>query len=165
VFDGAGPWPDPEEAPEEAISFFEKRFGVQNTNVMFHGRADFSIVAVIIVSSKADNVVDTISEEAKKAADQCSGKRPALIALHLVDELSRSDLEGMLRSANGMHRITHAVLKGETRRHVDTLAFTFPQTRRSDGRGAAWLSGNLITLYNPAPLYPCPEIRSIFRAR
>ncbi|SIO40305.1 hypothetical protein SAMN05443247_04895 [Bradyrhizobium erythrophlei] len=163
VFDGLDLWPDPSDAPADAISFFEKRFGKQNANVMFHGRSGFSVVAVMIVSSKADSVIDAISEEAKKAAGQCSGSRPALLALHLIDEVNRADLEGMLRSANGMHQITHAVLRAETRRHVDTVAFTFPQARRTDGVGAAWLSGNLISLYNPAPLYPCAEIRSVFR--
>ncbi|WP_156436412.1 hypothetical protein [Bradyrhizobium pachyrhizi] len=163
MFDGLDPWHEPGDDVMEAISFFEQRFGRTNANLMFHGRSGYSVVAVMIVSAKADSVVDAIAEEAKKAAGQCSGSRPALIALHLVDEVNRHDLESMLRSSNGMHQITHAVLRSEARRHVDTVAFTFPQARRTDGRGSAWLSGNLISLYNPEPLYPCAEIRSIFR--
>lgn len=163
VFDGFDPWPEPGDDTMEAISFFERRFGRTNANLMFHGRSGYSVVAVMIVSAKADSVVDAIAEEAKKAAGQCSGSRPALIALHLVDEVNRHDLESMLGSSNGMHQITHAVLRSEARRHVDTVAFTFPQGRRTDGRGSAWLSGNLISLYNPEPLYPCAEMRSIFR--
>lgn len=163
VFDGLDPWPEPGDDSMEAISFFESRFGRQNANLMFHGRSGYSVVAVMIASAKADSVVNAISEEAKKAARQCSGSRPALIALHLVDEVNRHDLESMLGSSNGMHQITHAVLRSEARRHVDTVAFTFPQARRTDGRGSAWLSGTLVSLYNPEPLYPCAEIRSIFR--
>jgi hypothetical protein len=108
-------------------------------------------------------VVDAISAQAKEAADQCSGTRPALIALHLIDEISRSDLQTMLKTSNGLHAITHAVFKGGKRLHVDSVAFTVPQVARTDGCGAKWLSGDLIMLNNPEPLFPSTEIRSIFR--
>lgn len=130
---------------------------------MFHGRAHFSVVAVMIRSAKADSVVDTISAQAKEAADQCSGTRPALIALHLIDEIDRSDLQTLLKTSNGLHAITHAVFKGGKRQHVDSIAFTVPQVTRTDGSGAKWLSGNLVMLNNPQPMFPCDEIRSIFR--
>jgi hypothetical protein len=77
-------------------------------------------------SAKADSVVDAISAQAKEAADQCSGTRPALIALHLIDEISRADLGDLLRTSNGLHAITHAVFKGGKRQHVDSVAFTVP---------------------------------------
>jgi hypothetical protein len=162
AFDGLGAWPEPDTDPN-ALAFFEARFGVQNANLMFLGRSGFSVVAVMIRSLKADGVVDAISDEAKKAADQCSGTRPALIALHLIDEISRSDLQTMLRTSNGLHAITHAVFKVEKRLHVDSVAFTVPQVARTDGFGARWLSGDLIMLNNPGPRFPCAEIRSIFR--
>jgi len=54
--------------------------------------------------------------------------------------------------------------KGTNRLHVDSIAFTVPQVRRSDGAGARWLSGDLVMLNNPQPRFPCAEIRSIFRA-
>ena len=163
AFDGLGAWPEPDADPG-ARAFFEERFGVQNANLMFLGRPGFSVVAVMIRSAKADNVVETISAQAKEAADQCSGTRPALIALHLIDEISRSDLHGMLKSSNGLHAITHAVFKGGKRQHVDSVAFTVPQVARTDGSGARWLSGNLIMLNNPEPRFPCAEVRSMFRA-
>ncbi|HKB89913.1 MAG TPA: hypothetical protein VKC60_05285 [Opitutaceae bacterium] len=162
AFDGTDPWPEPDDP--DVLSFFEKRFGVQNANLMFHGRRDFSVVAVMVRSAKADSVVDTISEQAKEAADQCSGTRPALIALHLIDEIDRSDLQTMLKTSNGMHAITHAVFKGGKRQHVDSVAFTVPQVTRADASGAKWLSGNLVMLNNPQPLFPCDEVRSIFRS-
>jgi hypothetical protein len=161
TLDGIDPWPEPNDP--DVLPFFERRFGVQNANLMFRGRSDFSIVAVMIRSAKADSVVDTISAQAKEAADQCSGTRPALIALHLIDELNSSDLQAMLNTSNGLHAITHAVLKGGKRQHVDSIAFTVPQVTRTDGSGAKWLSGNLAMLYNPQPLFPCDEVRSIFR--
>jgi hypothetical protein len=161
TFDGIDPWPEPNDP--DILPFFERRFGVQNANLMFRGRSDFSIVAVMIRSAKADSIVDTISAQAKEAADQCSGTRPALIALHLIDELNSSDLQAMLNTSNGLHAITHAVLKGGKRQHVDSIAFTVPQVTRTDGSGAKWLSGNLAMLHNPQPLFPCDEVRSIFR--
>jgi hypothetical protein len=162
AFDGTDPWPEPEDP--DVLSFFEKRFGVQNANLLFHGRRNFSVVAVMIRSAKADSVVDTISAQAKEAADQCSGTRPALIALHLIDEIDRSDLQTMLSTSNGMHAITHAVFKGGKRQHVDSVAFTVPQVTRADTSGSKWLSGNLVMLNNPQPLFPCDEVRSIFRS-
>ena len=118
----------------------------------------------MITSAKADSVVDTISEQAKEAAEQCSGTRPALIALHLVDQLSRDDLQSLLRTSNGLHAITHAVFQNANRLHVDSIAFTVPQVRRSTQPGARWLSGDLVILNNPNPRFACPELRSIFRA-
>ena len=161
TFDGLGPWPEPDDP--EMLSFFEQRFGVQNANLMFLGCANFSVVAIMIRSAKPDSVINTISAEAKEAADQCSGTRPALVVVHLIDEISRFDLQAMLKTANGLHAITHAVFKSGKRLHIDSIAFTVPQVARTDGREAKWLSGDLIMLNNPEPRFPCDEIRSIFR--
>jgi hypothetical protein len=45
TFDGIDPWPEPNDP--DILPFFERRFGVQNANLMFRGRSDFSIVAVM----------------------------------------------------------------------------------------------------------------------
>ena len=161
LFDGLHRWPEP--GDPELLPFFEQRFGVRNANFLFQGKRDFSIAAVMIRSAKADSVVDTISAQAKEAADQCSGTRPALIALHLIDEIDSSDLRAMLETPNELHEITHAVFKGGKRQHVDSIAFTVPQVTQTDGSGAKWRSGNLVMLNNPQPLFPCDELRSIFR--
>lgn len=163
-WDGVDPWPDPIEARSEAVAYFEQRFGRENASMLFHGRTGHSVVGIMIASEKSDNVIDAIADEAKKAAKQCSGTRPALIALNLVDDLDRADIEAFLGTDNGMQKITREVLKAETRRHVDTVSFTFPQRRRVDQTGSARLSGHLISLYNPDPLFACPEIRSIFKS-
>jgi hypothetical protein len=161
-FDGLDPWPEP--GDPALLPFFEQRFGFRNANLLFQGQRDFSVAAVMIRSAKADSVVDTLSSLAKEAADQCSGTRPALVALHLIDEIDNSALRTMLETPNELHAIMHALLKGGTRNHVDSVAFTVPQVTRTDGSGARWRSGGLVMLNNPTPLFPCEEVRSLFRA-
>jgi hypothetical protein len=87
------------------------------------------------------------------------------VALHLIDKISRPELQAILKTPNGLHAATHAVFKGGTRRHVDSIAFTVPASFRPYGPGAKRLSGDLIVLNNPEPLFPCDEVRSVFRAR
>jgi hypothetical protein len=86
-----------------------------------------------------------------------------LVVVHLIDEISRSDLKTMLKTANGLHAITHAVFKSGKRLHIDSVVFTVPQVTRTNGRKAKWLFGDLIMLNNPEPRFPCEEIRSFFR--
>jgi hypothetical protein len=162
TLDNITAWPQLGRDPD-AKSFFEQRFGIPNANLLFHGRANFSVVAVMIKSAKADSVVDAIANAAKEAADQCSGTRPALIALHLIDEVSRPELQAMLTRPNGLHAVAHAVFRGGKRRHVDSIAFTVPQSIRPDGTGGKRLSGELVVLNNPQPLFPCDQVRSVFR--
>ena len=163
TFDDIATWPQPWRDPE-AKSFFEQRFGIPNANLLFHGRANFSVVAVMIRSAKADRVVEAIANAAKDAADQCSGTRPALLALYLIDEISRPELQAMLTTPNGLHAVTHAVFRGRKRQHVNSIAFTVPQSIRPDGTGAKRLSGDVVVLNNPQPLFPGDEIRSVFRS-
>jgi hypothetical protein len=82
-------WPEPSEG--DFRLFFERQLGLSNCNVLFCGRPGLSVVAVAIVSAKADSVVKSVAGQVKDAADQCSGKRPALIALNLADQLSRKN--------------------------------------------------------------------------
>jgi hypothetical protein len=156
-------WPQPGR-DDEALEFFEKRFGITNSNLLFHGRPNFSVVAAMIRSSKADKVVNAISNEAKYAADQCSGTRPALLAMHLTDKIGRSELQDLLTTRSGLHAITHAVFKDDKRLHVDSIVFTVPQDTRRNGFGTTRLAGNAVALYNPQPKFSCLEVRSIFRA-
>jgi len=163
TFDNLVLWPQPGR-DDGAREFFERRFGIANSNLLFHGRSSFSIVVVAIKSSKADKVVDAISEEAKYAADQCSGTRPALLAIHLVDDIGRAELQELLTNRSGLHAITHSVFKDDRRLHVDSVIFTVPQATHIDSFGATRLSGHAVGLYNPRPKFACPEVRSIFRA-
>jgi hypothetical protein len=162
VFDDLA-WPVPGQDPG-ARSFFEQRFGFSNARLLFHGRPNHAVVAVMIRSEKADTVVNAIADAAKEAADQCSGTRPALIALHLIDEISPPELKAMLTTPSGLHAVAHAVFKRGKRQHVDSIAFTVPQSIRADGPGAKRISGDLLVLNNPQPLFPGDEVRSVFRA-
>jgi hypothetical protein len=163
VFDDLASLPDPGRDPE-AKSFFEQRFGIRNAHLLFHSRPNDAVVAVMIRSDKADTVVNAIADAAKEAADQCSGTRPALIALHLIDEISRPELQAMLTTPNGLHAVAHAVFKGGKRQHVDSIAFTVPQSIRAGGPGIKRLSGDLLVLNNPQPLFRGDEVHSVFRA-
>ena len=158
TFETLETWPEPDRDLDAAIAFFEGRFGRQNAHLVFHERRGFSIVAIMVTSAKGDGVIDTISQQAKEAAGQCSGTRPAMIALHLVDQLSRDDLQSMLRTSKGLHTITHAVFQNENRLHADSIAFTVPQVRRSDRSGARWLSGDLVMLNNPSRSLCMPRV-------
>jgi hypothetical protein len=104
IYEDLASWPAPDRDPS-ARDFFEKKFGVQNKSLFFVGQEGFSVVAVMIASAKLDDVVEAFADEAKKAADQCSGTRPALIAMHLVDPIEREDLQTMLKTSNGLHAI------------------------------------------------------------
>jgi hypothetical protein len=155
-------WPDPDREQNAARVFFEKRMGVDNSNLFFHVRRGHSIAVLSVTSAKPDSVVDSIAEEAKKAAKQCSGTRPALVALNLVDSINRPELETLLTTPNGLHTITHAVFKNETRLHVDSVVFTIPQTVQHEN-GVTRLSGQAIALNNPSPKFACEELKTIFR--
>jgi hypothetical protein len=163
TYDDIAAWPQPRRDPE-ATSFFERRFGFRNANLLFHGKPDFSVVAVMIRSARADKVVDAIASAAKEAADQCSGTRPALIAVHMIDEISRPELQAMLTKPNGFHAVADSFFRGGKRQHVDAIAFTVPQSIRPDGTGAKRLSGDLVLFNNPQPLFSADEIRSVFRS-
>jgi hypothetical protein len=155
-------WHEPE-SEQDVRDSFETKLGITNAHIRYHCRPGHALVVIAITSAKADSVVAALSTQAKEAADQCSGTRPALIALHLIDEISSSDLAVMLHTPNGLHAIAGSVFKGEKRLHVDSVAFTVPQHRRTDNIGSIQLSGQVIVLNNPCPQYPCDALRSIFR--
>jgi hypothetical protein len=155
-------WPDPRH-DQGFRAFFEQQFGIVNAHLLVHGRPGVSVVGVTITSEQADTVIDTIADQAKEAADQCTGTRPALIALHLIDPMSEPQLEELLKTLSGIHRIAAAVFNGANRLHVDSIMFTVPQRARSDASGATWLSGHGAFLENPNPKFPCADARGIFR--
>ncbi|KJC45306.1 hypothetical protein [Bradyrhizobium sp. LTSP857] len=155
-------WPEPTKDAGSRL-FFEQQFGLVNCHLLFHGRVGASIVAVAITSAKPDSVVKYIAREAKDAADQCSGTRPALIALNLVDQIPNDELEEMLRTPGGFHRIAAAVFESDKRTHVDSIAFTLPQRVRTHN-GATSMSGGLVRLDNPQPKFECPAVKDIFRS-
>lgn len=141
----------------------EERIGGSNHHIHIHGRPTFSVVIAAFQSERPDTVIKTLTQRAKEAADQCSGKRPAVVALNLVDPISRTELQGMLGTFNGMHAIAAGIFEKEKRAHVDTIAFTVPQTPEFDEAGYTTMKGDVMTLYNPNPRFHSPAIRDLFR--
>jgi hypothetical protein len=156
-----GSWPEPDD--DDFRPFFEQQLGLSNSHLLFCGRPGVSIVALAIVSAKPDNVQKYITALAKDAADQCSGTRPALLALNLADQLSPEEFDGLLRTPGGIHNIAATVFESDQRSHVESIAFTAPQRARADGQGTISLAGDLVILNNPKPKFNCAEIRSIFQ--
>ncbi|MGH6793939.1 MAG: hypothetical protein ACREDD_04075 [Methylocella sp.] len=155
-------WPDPRNG-KEAHEFVEGLFGVSNRHILFCGRERFSVVAVLVESSAPDQALEALADQVKQAADQCSGKRPAVIALQLCDPIDRAELEIMAKTPSGLHFIAGKVFEDSNRLHLDSIAFTVPQLPgQQDGR-ARQPSAPVATLFNDNPLYSCAEARSLFR--
>jgi hypothetical protein len=93
-----------------ARRFFEKLLDTKNSQILFHSHPGHSIVAIMIASAKADNVVDAIATQGKNAA-KCSGTRPAVIAMHLIDQIGRPELEGLLKRRAGCMPLLMQCLK------------------------------------------------------
>ncbi len=140
-----------------------ERFGLVNPHILIHGSPHHSAAIVAVTSERLDTVVKTLVERAKEAAKQCSGNRPAVIALNLVDPISRTELEGMKSSFNGLHAIAAGVFAKGKRLHIDTIAFTVPQTIQFDETGYTSVAGDVLTLNNPRPKFQCPAIRDLFK--
>jgi hypothetical protein len=161
-YENISAWPEPNR-DRDAREFFEKLLDAKNSHIVFYSRPGHSIVAVMIGSAKADSVVDAIATQAKDAADQCSGNRPALIAMHLIDQISRPELEVLVKTQGGLQAIAHAVFKDTKRLHVDSIVFTIPQLVEIEADGARRLTAPVGIIFNDKPNYECDRLRSIFR--
>jgi hypothetical protein len=160
-----GTWRDPaSEDDKEARSFFEERLGGTHCHLFFHGRPGHAIVAASITSRKPDKVVGALSDEAVKAAKQCSGTRPAIVTMQLIDPINREDLRGMLCTPNGLHKIAHAVFKNEARAHVDSIMFSTPQQLTPESVGVQRMSASVLVLHNDKAKFPTEAARSVFHA-
>ncbi len=157
-------WPEPRLGMHEARNFFEQLFGrASNQNIMFHSRPGHSIVALMIQSSEPDKVIDVITSEAKKASGQCSGTRPALICVQMIDPLDREQLETLLHTPNGMHEIAGTIFRDNKRSHVDSVVFTVPQECVENRNGIRQWSAPVMVLNNPTPQFPNELVRQVFR--
>jgi hypothetical protein len=144
-----------------ANEFYEQRCGVTNAHLLINDHRDTAVVAVTIASAKPDSVVARIAEQVKEGAKQCSGTRPALVAVRLADDIEERELQALLREPGGFHVIGGKVFEGSDRQHVDSLAI--PQRLRTNDDGEIMMSGSMAAIYNPQPKFVCPEIREISR--
>ena len=162
-FEAISGWPEPAR-DQTAREFFEKKLGGSNFHLLFHSSPGHSIVAVKIASDKPDRVVDALSKDAKGTAKQCSGTRPAIVAMQLIDPIEHGELRQMLQTPNGLHRIAHEVFKRDARKHVDSIVFT-TSGRFEPGAGERRWSGDVLVLHNDKRKYVCDEARSVFRSQ
>lgn len=158
----------PSESPgtleDKLRSVFLSSFGRQASSIVFYGRPEGSALAVGVTSKGADKVVDTLADQAKQAAKQCTGDRPAVIAMQMT-EISRAQLTDLVKGPSGLHKIVHEVLRSEGRRHVDSIAFTVPPNlRRSSLIGVTEISGLAGIIHNPTPMHPSDTARQLFAA-
>jgi hypothetical protein len=147
----------------EVRAFFEERLGGINCHLFFHVRPGHAIVAASVTSRKPDKVVGALSEDAVKAAKQCSGTRPAIVTMQLIDPIDREDLRELLYTPNGLHKIAHAVFKNETRAHVDSIMFSTPQQLTQESAGIQRMSAPVLVLNNDKAKFPTQVARSVFR--
>lgn len=159
-----GLWPEPDSEEDTAArDFFEKRLSAENCHLFFHVRRGHAIVAASITSRKPDKVVASLSKEAVHAAQQCSGTRPAIVAMQLVDPVDREDLKEMLYTPNGLHKIAHAVFKNEARAHVDSIMFSTPQQLTVVSAHTQQMSAPVLVLNNDKARYETDAVRAVFR--
>ena len=157
-------WPEPESDEDTVVrDFFEKQLGAVNCHLFFHARCGHAILAASITSRKPDKVVAALSNEAVHAAKQCSGTRPAIVTMQLIDPVDPEDLKEMLYTPNGLHKIAHAVFKNETRAHVDSIMFSTPQRLTPASTTAQHMSAPVIVLNNDKAKFPADAVRSVFR--
>ncbi len=134
-----------------------------NCHLFFHVRRGHAILAASITSRKPDKVVAALSRDAVDAAKQCSGTRPAIVTMQLVDPIDREDLNEMLYTPNGLHKIAHAVFKNEKRAHVDSIMFSTPQRLTPVSAHAQRMSAPVLVLNNDKAKYATDAVRSVFR--
>jgi hypothetical protein len=159
-------WPEPRNNEDKrSRAFFEELFGTENCNLFFHIRRGHAIVASAITSRKPDKVVAALSRDGVDAAKQCSGKRAAIITMQLIDPIDRDELNKMLYTPNGLHKIADSVFKNSARAHVDSIAFSTPQRLAAISATAQSLSAPALVLFNEKTKFPSDAVRSVFRDR
>jgi len=156
-------WPLLDEISElTARDLLEKVFGAGNRHVTWHYRRPGLGVALIAAESEtSDKMLEAIADDAKAAADQCTGTRPALIMIQLA-EIKPDELKTFLETKSGIHFVAHAVFTSDTRSHVDCVGFSLPAS--TENFGATEIRGTAAVLHNPSPrMPPSAAIRGLFR--
>jgi hypothetical protein len=156
-------WPDPA-TDSNARDFFERLLGGDNLHIFFHVRRGHAVVAVNVASKKPDKVVAALSKDAVTAAKQCSGTRPAIVAMQLIDPIEPDQLGTMLYTSNGLHKIAHSVFKSDGRAHVDSIMFTVPQRLLPTSSSERRMSAPVMVLQNDKAKFNSVAARSVFRA-
>ena len=156
-------WPVPGRDGDTIIrSHFLNRLCALNSHLLFHGHGH-AIVVASITSRRPDKFIAALSREAVQAAEQCSGTRPAIVALQLIEPIDPEDLKGILHTPNGLHTIAHAVFKNEARAHVDSIVFSTPQRLEQVSATVMQMTAPVVVLNNDKPKFSSDVARSVFR--
>jgi hypothetical protein len=157
-------WPRPDELEITARELLEKSFGrARSRHVIARMSPRHGLVAIGVESKKPDTVVQTLADDAKAAADQCTGDRPALITIQLV-EITPDELTTLGQTMSGIQHIVHEIFKDDNRAHVDSITFTLPPiVSPHQLLGGKVLSGNERIFYNPSPKMPSDAVRGFFK--
>jgi hypothetical protein len=150
-------WPEPHESESATREFLNNLFGTGNRHVLWHLRPEQGFVAIGVESEKPDAMPDALAQDAKAAADQCTGNRPALITIQLVD-ITPDELAILRQTSSGIQFVAHQVFKNDKRSHVDSVVFSLPPVISSQQ-----LSGTVAVLNNPSPKIPSNDARGLFR--
>jgi hypothetical protein len=153
--------PSPQELGVVAGDAVAKVFGTENNHrhFMYHLHPSGLALAVVAVESeKPDTVLQYIADQAKYAAGQCTGKRPALVLVQLV-EINPEDIRSLLDTPSGIHFIAHEVFKNDARSYVDSIIFCLPPTIQAGDLGAP-----VAIIHNPSPSISNIEVRGVFRS-
>ena len=131
----------------------------ENCHILWYAAPPRGLVAVAVTSLEPDTVAAAITAQAIKAAEQCSGRYPAIVAVQLV-ELSRAQLQILLDTPNHLHRAARRVFK---RAHVNHIAYSVPVGSEMVERGfSRELSAPVLVLNNPTPKFSSALTDSIF---
>jgi hypothetical protein len=150
-------WPEPDELERVGRELSDVFFGAGNRHVVWHYRPNHGFVVIGAESEKPDSVSQSLADDAKAAAEQCTGRRPALVTIQLF-EITAKELDELRQTSSGIQFVAHEVFKNQQRSHVDSIVFSLPPTSASNQ-----LTGTVAVLHNPSPKIPSDHARSLFR--
>jgi Holliday junction resolvase len=148
---------------EQARSMFRSEFHKDVGTILFHGNTSGGgFVAIAVQSLKQDSVIETVSQRAKEAAKQCSGARPAVIAMQLL-EMSPQTLRDAVYGPSRLYDIANAVFGNDNRGHVNSIVFTLPPKLQGTAlANIAEATGPVGIIPNPTPTFPSALASELF---
>jgi hypothetical protein len=130
--------------------------------ILFHVAAG-TLVALAVGSEKVDKAVDAVVRQAKQAADQCTGTRPTILALQLVDMSSDTSTE-LVNSNSPLYNVVHQLFGDGRRDHVNFITFMTQQFpgARAQLPTIIHTHGTAGAIMNPHPTFAAEDLKSIF---
>lgn len=143
-------------------NLFKLEFGINDGLILTRARPEFGAFSILARSAAPEAIFDAFIAEAKDAADQCSGRIPAVVAMQLPD-LSEQQMDTLVRGPSGLHLIADALFRDGRRNHVDSIVFTSNAIlTATDLMNISRVGGPGAIIHNPNPAYPSVAARSLF---